>query len=210
MPWEGRSARMRVLVVALCVVQSAALLRPLPAAARSRTCQPRLAHAVPTSPVPARVPFWQGSAPPPPRSSHEAAAPMLSGLQGQALRVEAADVPSRNEVRAVVPEHCYRRSTLRSLAYLVCHAGLEPWTSGLDSSTLHSYSHVRALPWTGAVAAVHRRLRGGGSAHTSASRLPPTVARLRGRHGHGRHGAVGPRARVRSRRVLRQSAAAGE
>ena len=117
---------MRVLVVALCVVQSAALLRPLPAAARSRTCQPRLAHAVPTSPVPARVPFWQGSAPPPPRSSHEAAAPMLSGLQGQALRVEAADVPSRNEVRAVVPEHCYRRSTLRSLAYLVCHAGLEP------------------------------------------------------------------------------------
>ena len=43
---------------------------------------------------------------------------MLSGLQGQALRVEADDVPSRNEVRAVVPEHCYRRSTLRSLGYL--------------------------------------------------------------------------------------------
>ena len=43
---------------------------------------------------------------------------MLSGLQGQALRVEAADIPSRNEVREVVPEHCYRRSTPRSLGYL--------------------------------------------------------------------------------------------
>ena len=78
---------------------------------------------------------------------------MLSGLQGQALRVEAEDVPSKggvravvpepyydrsptrtrtrtranpnpnpSQVRAVVPEHCYRRSTLRSLGYLVCHA----------------------------------------------------------------------------------------
>ena len=35
---------------------------------------------------------------------------MLSGLQGQALRVEADDVPSKGGVRAVVPEPCYDRS----------------------------------------------------------------------------------------------------
>ena len=114
--------RALICVAALCVAQSSALLppahhrRPAPAAA-SRTRQPRLALAVPASPVPAsarpartgpaRVPFWEGSAPPP---SSDEASPMLSGLQGQALRVEAADVPSRNQVRLALlsqpePEH---------------------------------------------------------------------------------------------------------
>jgi|NorSeaMetagenome_1021524.scaffolds.fasta_scaffold158131_2 hypothetical protein len=119
-----------VTVAALCVAQSAALLRPPPAAARTR--HPRLALAVPS-----RQPFWQGSAPP---LSSDEAAPMLSGLQGQALRVEAADVPSRNAVRAVVPEHCYRRSTLRSLGYLVCHTGFEPRLA--DARQVFSATHV--------------------------------------------------------------------
>ena len=44
--------------------------------------------------------------------------PMLSGLNGKALLVEAADVPSKAQVRAVVPAHCFSRSTPRSLGHL--------------------------------------------------------------------------------------------
>ena len=44
--------------------------------------------------------------------------PLLSGLQGKALRVEPEDVPSKAEVRRVVPDHCFKRSTTRSLGYL--------------------------------------------------------------------------------------------
>lgn len=44
--------------------------------------------------------------------------PMLSGLNGKALQVEMDDVPSKAEVRAVVPDHCYTRQTGRSLIYL--------------------------------------------------------------------------------------------
>ena len=43
---------------------------------------------------------------------------MLSGLQGRALLVEAEDVPSKAQVRAVVPDHCFKRSTPRSLGHL--------------------------------------------------------------------------------------------
>lgn len=69
-----------------------------------RTLRPRMALAQPAAL---------------PRSAYENAEPMLSGLQGRALLVEAEDVPSKNQVRAVVPDHCFKRSTLRSLAHLV-------------------------------------------------------------------------------------------
>jgi len=44
---------------------------------------------------------------------------MLSGLQGKAMRIEASDVPSKSMVRSVVPDHCFKRSTRRSLGHLV-------------------------------------------------------------------------------------------
>jgi len=45
--------------------------------------------------------------------------PQLSGLQGKALAPDFLEsVPSKAEVRAVVPDHCYTRQTWRSLAYL--------------------------------------------------------------------------------------------
>ena len=45
--------------------------------------------------------------------------PLLSTLQGKALAYEASDVPTKAQVRAVVPDHCYRRQTFRSLGYLM-------------------------------------------------------------------------------------------
>ena len=40
---------------------------------------------------------------------------MLSGLSGKALLVEPGDVPSKAQVRAAVPDHCFQRDTLRSM-----------------------------------------------------------------------------------------------
>ena len=51
---------------------------------------------------------------------------MLSGLQGQALRVEAEDVPSKGGVRAVVPEPCYDRSPTRTRTRTRTRANLNP------------------------------------------------------------------------------------
>ena len=44
--------------------------------------------------------------------------PMLSGLQGKALAVAAADVPTKGQVRDVVPDRCFQRDTRRSLVHL--------------------------------------------------------------------------------------------
>ena len=38
---------------------------------------------------------------------------------GQALQVEAADIPTKADVRAVIPAHCFKKSTRRSLSYLL-------------------------------------------------------------------------------------------
>ena len=44
---------------------------------------------------------------------------MLSGLEGKALAASwADDVPTKGQVRAVVPKHCYKRDTWRSLSCL--------------------------------------------------------------------------------------------
>ena len=40
---------------------------------------------------------------------------IYSGLQGKALRVKPEDIPTKAQVRAVVPSHCFKRSTARSL-----------------------------------------------------------------------------------------------
>ena len=50
--------------------------------------------------------------------------PLLSGLNGKALLVEAEDVPTKAEVRAAVPNKCYSRDTLRSLGHLAQSAVL--------------------------------------------------------------------------------------
>ena len=50
--------------------------------------------------------------------------PLLSGLNGKALLVEPEDVPTKAEVRAVVPDHCFTRSTARSLGYLLQSSAL--------------------------------------------------------------------------------------
>jgi len=44
--------------------------------------------------------------------------PLLSGLQGKALDIAQMDVPSKSQVRAVVPDGCFRRDTARSLGHL--------------------------------------------------------------------------------------------
>tara|TARA_B100000579_G_scaffold437842_1_gene469396 strand:+ start:12152 stop:13372 length:1221 start_codon:yes stop_codon:yes gene_type:complete len=41
-----------------------------------------------------------------------------SGLNGQALEISMNDIPSRREVRASIPSHCFSRQTNRSLFYL--------------------------------------------------------------------------------------------
>ncbi len=41
-----------------------------------------------------------------------------SGLNGQALEISMDDIPSRREVRASIPSHCFSRQTNRSLFYL--------------------------------------------------------------------------------------------
>jgi omega-6 fatty acid desaturase (delta-12 desaturase) len=51
-------------------------------------------------------------------ASDLSAAPLLSGLQGKALDLAQLDVPSKSEVRAVIPDPCFRRDTRRSLGHL--------------------------------------------------------------------------------------------
>ena len=55
----------------------------------------------------------------------EEVVPLLSGLNGKALK--EYDVPTKKEVRAVVPDHCYKRDTLRSLG----HLWQSVWTTSL-------------------------------------------------------------------------------
>jgi fatty acid desaturase len=44
--------------------------------------------------------------------------PMHSGLFGKALRIDAEDIPTIAEVKEVIPAHCFKPDTARSLAYL--------------------------------------------------------------------------------------------
>jgi len=41
----------------------------------------------------------------------------FSGLQGKAMLVDKSDIPSKADIRAVVPAHCFKRDTARSLKY---------------------------------------------------------------------------------------------
>ena len=58
---------------------------------------------------------------PPPTSASEelASLPLLSGLQGKAMLVEASDIPTKMEVRKAVPAHCFKRDTAKSMMYAV-------------------------------------------------------------------------------------------
>ena len=66
-----------------------------PAATRAKTrssAQPRMVLAQPAATV---------------HAADLIAPPLLSGLQGKALELRFLDVPSKSEVRAVVPDHCF-------------------------------------------------------------------------------------------------------
>lgn len=43
--------------------------------------------------------------------------PYTSGLNGKALRIKKSDIPTKNEVRRVIPNHCFKRDTITSLKY---------------------------------------------------------------------------------------------
>ncbi len=43
---------------------------------------------------------------------------LLSGLNGKALDLTLDDIPTKAQIRAVVPAHCFRRDTLTSLRFL--------------------------------------------------------------------------------------------
>ena len=50
---------------------------------------------------------------------------MPSGLKGQALNISLEDIPSRSEVRSVIPKHCFNRQTHISLSYLALSVGIQ-------------------------------------------------------------------------------------
>ena len=41
----------------------------------------------------------------------------MSGMNGKAMRVTKADIPTKAEVRKAVPKHCFERDTAKSLMY---------------------------------------------------------------------------------------------
>lgn len=102
-------AAMQAMVMTLALGAVAALHAP--ASARClRPAQPRLRTA--TRLAVTSEPLLQTAALPATRAAHQ-----LSGLGGQALAVEASDVPTKGEFRAAIPAHCFKKDTLRSLAH---------------------------------------------------------------------------------------------
>ena len=79
---------------------------------------PTLTPATPVQPATLRAAVRMAAIAPPPVQQPELKPPMLSGLAGQALRVEASDIPSKSEFRRIVPSHCFKRDTLRSLGHV--------------------------------------------------------------------------------------------
>ena len=79
---------------------------------------PTLAPATPVQPATLRAAVRMAAIAPPPVQQPELKPPMLSGLAGKALRVEASDIPSKSEFRRIVPSHCFKRDTLRSLGHV--------------------------------------------------------------------------------------------
>jgi omega-6 fatty acid desaturase (delta-12 desaturase) len=117
------------------VVRPAASRTVRPAA--SRTSHLDCASAPPpaaTAPSPSRTSI----ALEPPRVSQleETVEPLLSGLNGKALRVEPEDVPTKGAVRAVVPDHCFKKDTRRSMAHLAQSAILTAACTGVGLAAL--------------------------------------------------------------------------
>ena len=80
---------------------------------------PTLTPATPVQPANVRAAVRMAAiAPVAPTQQPELKPPMLSGLAGKALRVEASDIPSKSEFRRIVPSHCFKRDTLRSLGHV--------------------------------------------------------------------------------------------
>jgi len=78
------------------------------------------ALAVPTTPAIRALPTavrMVALAADPAAAAEEEVVPLLSGLNGKALK--QYDVPSKSEVRRAVPDHCFKRDTRRSLGHLL-------------------------------------------------------------------------------------------
>ena len=102
-------AAMQAMVMTLTLGAVAALHAP--ASARYlRPAQPRLRTA--TRLAVTAEPLLRTAVIPATHVAHQ-----LSGLGGQALAVEASDVPTKGEFRAAIPAHCFKKNTIRSLAH---------------------------------------------------------------------------------------------
>ena len=104
---------LKMLTLSLAVTGLATAYRGSAAAAIRA---PTLAPATPVQPATLRAAVRMAATRR--RRCSSPSEPMLSGLAGQALRVEASDIPSKSEVRRVVPDHCFKRDTLRSLGHV--------------------------------------------------------------------------------------------
>ena len=101
--------------------------------------------------------------------------PGSARLHGKAMR-EAADVPSKAQVKAAVPKHCFT-PRYQEVAWVRRNLGRA----------------VAGVP-------------GGGHADPAEGGVPPALGGVRGGGGHGVDGDVGRRPRVRPRRLLGQQA----
>lgn len=80
----------------------------------------------------------------------------FSGLQGKALSLRPEDFPKASEVRAVIPEDCFKPDTLTSLGYLsVSTVGTIACTAvGVQALSILDPSNLLTLPFWTAYAAV--------------------------------------------------------
>lgn len=95
----------RVIALTLALAQASALLHA-PAVVRHRSAK----HPAMVAAEPAASPAL---------SESDGLTTMLSGLNGKALSVTAADIPTKKQIRDVIPAHCFERNTLKSMFYAV-------------------------------------------------------------------------------------------
>ena len=98
----------RLLAVVACATQAAGLLHA-PASLRSPT-----AHRGAMFPSMVATSLDKESAPLEGELSN-----LLSGMNGKALRVTQDMIPTKKDIRDVVPKHCFTRDTMKSMFYAI-------------------------------------------------------------------------------------------
>ena len=66
----------------------------------------------------------------------------LSGLKGKALEISLEDIPSMKQIKQVVPDICFTRSTLRSLGYLLQSLVIQSFVIAIGLSIPYTYSMI--------------------------------------------------------------------